>query len=126
MSIQFICSYLEVLELERVTLSKQYIQNSSENIQAWHINPDLLNVLLLAPTGVAAIDIGGPVINSLLGIPRNVCTEHVVPLPHERLSTLRCKLSGLKLIIIDEISMVYNRLLKYIHERLKQIFGTSD
>ena len=64
MSIQFICSYLEVLELERVTLSKQYIQNSSENIQAWHINPELPNVLLLAPTGVAAIDIGGPVINA--------------------------------------------------------------
>ena len=49
-----------------------------------------------------------------------------MPLPHERLSTLRCKLSDLKLIIIDEISVVFNRLLKYIHERLKQIFGTSD
>ena len=82
-------------------------------------NPDLPSGLLLAPTGVAAINIDGSVINLLWGIPRNVCTEHIASLPHERLSTLRCKLSDLKLIIIDEISMVSNRMLKYIHERLK-------
>ena len=76
---------------------------------------------MLAPTGVAAINIGGSVIHSSLGIPKNVCTEHIASLPHERLSTLRYKLSGLKLIIIGEISMVSNRMLKYIHERLKQI-----
>ena len=81
---------------------------------------------MLAPTGVAAINIGGLVIHSSLGIPKNVCTEHIASLLHERLSTLRYKLSGLKLIIIDEISVVSNRMLKYIHERLKQIFGTPD
>ena len=89
-------------------------------------DPDLPSVLMLAPTGVAAINIGGSVIHSSLGILKNVCTEHIASLPHERLSTLRYKLSVLKLIIIDEISMVSNRMLKYIHERLKQIFGTPD
>ena len=45
-------------------------------------NPDLPYVLLLAPTGVAAINIGGCVINSSLGIPKNVFTEHIASLPH--------------------------------------------
>ena len=81
---------------------------------------------MLAPTGVAAINIGGSVFHSSLDIPKNVCREHIASLPSERLSTLRYKLLGLKLIIIDEISMVSNRMLKYIHERLKQIFGTPD
>ena len=90
------------------------------------LNPDVPVVLLLAPTGVAAINIGGTVINSALGIPKDVFGEHIGFLPHERLSTLRHKLSDLKFIIIDEISMVSNRMLKHIHERLKQIFGTPD
>ena len=83
------------------------------------LNSDVPVVLLLAPTGVAAVNIGGTVINSDLGIPKDVFGEHIGSLPHERLSTLRHKLSDLKLIIIDEISMVSNRMLKHIHERLK-------
>ena len=35
-----------------------------------------------------------------------------------------CTLSELKLIIIDEISMVSNNKLLHIHQRLKEIFGT--
>ena len=89
-------------------------------------NPDLPYVLLLAPTGVAAVNIGGSVISSSLGIPKNVFGEHTGSLPHERLSALRNMLSELKLIIIDKISMISNRMLKYIHERLKQIFNTPD
>ena len=89
-------------------------------------DPDLSSVLMLSPAGVAAIKIGGSVIHSSLGIPKNVCTEHIASLPHERLSALRYKLSGLKLIIIDEIFMISNRMLKYTHERLKRIFGTPD
>ena len=68
----------------------------------------------------------GLVINSALAIPKNVYGDHIASLPHERLSTLRYKLKDLKLIIMDEISMVSNKMLKNIHERLKQIFGTPD
>ena len=81
------------------------------------LNPDVPVVLLLVPTGVAAVNIGSAVINSALAIPKNVSGEHIGSLPPERLSALRHKLSGLKLIIIDEISMVSNRMLKHIHER---------
>ena len=64
--------------------------------------------------------------NSELAIPKNVYGEHIASLPHERLSTLRYKLKSLKLIIMDEISMVFHKILKHSHERLKQIFGTPD
>ena len=40
-------------------------------------------------------------------------------------STLRNRPSELKFIIIDEISMVSNNLLYYIHLRLNEIFGTT-
>ena len=65
-------------------------------------------------------------INYALAIPKNVYGEHIASLPHERLSTLQYRLKYLKLIITDEISMVSNKMLKHIHERLKQIFGSPD
>ena len=39
---------------------------------------------------------------------------------------MRNKLSELRVLIIDEISMVSNLLLLYIHMRLVEIFGCSD
>ena len=80
----------------------------------------------MAPTGVAAINIGGTVINSSLAIPINIFGESIGSLPHERMTAIRNKLSNVKLIIIDEVSMVSNVKLKHIHERLKQIFQTPD
>ena len=48
------------------------------------------------------------------------------PLSHERLNTLRAKLSRLMLVIIDEVSMVGSNMLLEIHKRLQQIKGVSD
>ena len=39
---------------------------------------------------------------------------------------MRLSLSELKLIIIDEISMIGNITLLHIHQRLKEIFGSSN
>lgn len=39
---------------------------------------------------------------------------------------LRNKLSELSIIVIDEISMVSNKLLLHIHQRLTEIFGSSE
>ena len=41
-------------------------------------------------------------------------------------SKLRNKLSEVGVIIIDEISMVSNLLLLYIHQRLTEVFGCSE
>lgn len=39
---------------------------------------------------------------------------------------MRLSLSELKLIIMDEISMLVNTALFHINQRLKEIFGTSN
>ena len=48
------------------------------------------------------------------------------PLSHDRLNTLRSKLSQLMLLIIDEVSMVGCNMLLEIHKRLQQIKGVSS
>ena len=80
------------------------------------------SVLLLAPTGVAAIHIGGGggggnTINSGLGISSEISGDYLTPLSNERKTVMKAKLSNLKLVIIDEISMVSNILLKHIYTR---------
>ena len=86
--------------------------------------PDDVIVLLTAPTGVAAFNIGGMTLHSalLLGCTRRTGFQ---PLSNDRLTTLRCKLSKLMLIIIDEVSMVGSNMLLEIHKRLQQIKGVT-
>ena len=90
-------------------------------------NPDDVSVLLTAPTGVAAFNIGGATIHSTLAIPGNsALPSEYQPLGDDKLNSLRTKLGQLKLLIIDEISMVDKKLLTYIHGRLRQIKQTRD
>ena len=89
------------------------------------VNPQLPTVLLMAPTGVAAINISGTTINTGLSIPKE-SGDNVPPLSDHKKTQLRMSLSELKLIIIDEISMVSNNALVHIHQRLKQIFATAN
>ena len=70
-------------------------------------NPKNVRLLLLGPTGISAVNINGLTIHSGLGI-----TSHgkYNKLDHKQKKYLRIKLSELKVIIIDEISMVSNEL----------------
>ena len=89
------------------------------------INPEKPTVLLTAPTGVAAINIDGTTINTALALPKN--TGDVLPAMSDQKKTqMRLSLCELKLIIIDEISMVGNTTLLHIHQRLKEIFDTNN
>ena len=105
---------------------KTIYQTATETFRHGPEDPDKPSILLLAPTGVAAINIGGNTINSGLAISKDIFGEHVGPLSDERKSALRTKLSNLKLLVIEEVSMVSNLMLKYIHERLKEIYSTPD
>ena len=87
------------------------------------VQPDDVTVLLTAPTGVAAFNIGGMTLHSALLL--NCGRFGYQPLSSERLNTLRAKLSNLLLIIIDEVSMVGSNMLLEIHRRLQQIKGVS-
>ncbi|XP_071788473.1 uncharacterized protein [Asterias amurensis] len=82
--------------------------------------PDDVSVMLTAPTGVAAFNINGSTVHSALSISTDVSLPYQ-PLGEEKISTLRHKLGQLQILIIDEISMVGQKLLCYIHGRLRQI-----
>ena len=80
---------------------------------------------LYAPTGVAAFNINGLTLHSALLLGRSKY-QNFQALSHERLNTLRSKLSHLMLVIIDEVSMVGSNMLLEIHKRLQQIRGVAN
>lgn len=65
-----------------------------------------IKVLLLAPTGKATYNINGNTIHSALAIPASQSLKNYKSLDSSRLNTLRCLIGGVKLIFLDEISMV--------------------
>ena len=69
-----------------------------------------VKVLMLAPTGKAAYNIKGNTIHSAIAIPACQSLKDYKPLDSSRLNTLRCQLGGVRLIYIDEISMVGNNM----------------
>jgi hypothetical protein len=79
----------------------------------------------MASTGVAAININGTTVNTALAIPRE-CGNNVPAISDQRRTQMRLSLTELKLIIIDEISMVSNMGLLHIHQRSKEIFVTPN
>ena len=86
-----------------------------------------VKILLLAPTGKAAFSIRGNTIHSTLQIPACQSLKNDKPLDSSRLNTLRCKLHALKLIFLDEISMVGNTMFNVqINNRLKDIKGSKE
>ncbi|KAJ8049090.1 ATP-dependent DNA helicase pfh1 [Holothuria leucospilota] len=87
-------------------------------------NPDDTHILLMALTGKAAYGIGGYTIHNALQIPANQGYDYKA-LTAERLNTLQAKYHSLKVIFIDEISMVGNKMLRFIDQRLQQIMGTK-
>ena len=78
-----------------------------------------VSVLLTAPTGVAAFNIGGMTLHSafLLGSGQLGFQQ----LSNDKANTLCNRLSKLKLLIICKVSMVGCNLLLLLHKRLKQI-----
>ena len=86
-----------------------------------------VKILLLAPTGKAAFGIQGNTIHSTLAIPASQSLKIYKPLDSSRLNTLRCKLRAVKLIFLDEISMVGNTMFNVqINNRLKDIMGSKE
>jgi len=76
------------------------------------------NVKVGAFTGVAANNIQGETINSLLSIP----VSTIRPLEGNKLATLQEKWKDVKYLILDEMSMISTKMLGIINERLKQAF----
>src|SRR3979411_2996167 len=79
----------------------------------------LLVVVRSAPTGVAANNINGCTLHSLLRLPVNKLQE-LEPLVNSSLTNLQNKLWQFRYLILDEKSMIGLRQLAFIDQRLKQ------
>ena len=83
-----------------------------------------VQILLLAPTGKAAYLIKGNKIHSAFGILARQSLKNYKRLDSGRLNTMRCELGALKLILLDEMSMVGNSMFTVqLNNRLK---GTKE
>ena len=86
-----------------------------------------IKVILLAPTGKAAYTIKGNTVHSALAVPANQSLRNYKRLDSSRLNTLRSQFGGIKLIFVDEISMVGNSMFQIqLNNRLKDIKGCRE
>ena len=107
-------------------LIKTIYQMATQTFKQVSENPEKPSVFLLTQTGISAVSISGTTINTGLSILVDNFSCTVSLLPDIERSRLRNQLSELKMIIIDEISMVSNMKLLFVHQRLKDIFGTPQ
>ena len=87
--------------------------------------PDAIKVLLTAPTGKAAFNIHVMTLHTAFALPVTEFNGEMPNLSSDVSNTLRSKLSCLKVIIIDEISMVGSKILSQVNNRLKAIMDNS-
>ena len=96
------------------------IYNAISKTLLYHCkDPEKPRILLLGPTGISVVNIGGTTIHSGLGIKPGI---KLVGLNDKSKTALRNKLSEVKFLIIDELSMVSSNLWIDINSRLKEIF----
>ena len=104
-------------------LVKTIHQAVSKLLQYHGTSPEKPRVLILAPTGVASINVNGTTIHSALNLPYR---GKLYPLDANTLATLQNGFSEVKLIIIYEISMVSKKVPYQIRQRLIEIFRLPD
>jgi len=73
------------------------------------------NLVVIAPTGIAAVNVGGQTIHSFFEFSRNLSKLNSLSYPKKKL------IQKTDLIIIDEISMVSKKLFDKINERLFEV-----
>ncbi len=86
--------------------------------------PGDLAVILTAFTGTAAFNIDGMTLHSAFSLP--IGKKQYLPLSNDKLNTMRSRLSKLKLLIVDEVSMVGADTLYHIHRRLQDIMKAGQ
>ncbi|MDQ1581378.1 MAG: ATP-dependent helicase, partial [Microbacteriaceae bacterium] len=83
------------------------------NHLSWNTEKQLV---ISAPTGVAALNVGGQTIHSLFRLPIGVIADHEI----EQSAELRKLLNTIDTLVIDEVSMVNADLMDAIDRSLRQ------
>lgn len=78
------------------------------------------SVMLCAPTGKAAFNIRGMTVHSAFHLPLN--QTEINSLSSDVSNTMSVELSDLKVVILDEVSMISSRIFLWIDQRLQDIF----
>lgn len=86
------------------------------NHLAWNTSKQLV---ICAPTGVAALNVGGQTIHSLFRLPIGVIADHEL----EQSRELQKLLNTIETVVIDEVSMVNADVLDAIDRSLRQARG---
>src|SRR6185437_10544465 len=73
-------------------------------------------IVICAPTGVAALNVGGQTIHSLFRLPIGVIADHAIDQGPE----LRKLLGAIDTLVIDEVSMVNADLMDAMDRALRQ------
>ena len=97
----------------------RYLNSQPQN------NLDDVSVVKVAPTGKAAFNIRGNTLHSAFKIPANRGFSYCT-LDRDRLNTIRSQLHRMKVIFIDEVSMVGSGMFNFLDLRLQQIMGTKE
>jgi ATP-dependent exoDNAse (exonuclease V) alpha subunit len=79
-------------------------------------------VVICAPTGVAALNVGGQTIHSLFRLPIGVIADHEL----EQSRELQKLLNTIETVVIDEVSMVNADLLDAVDRSLRQARGKPE
>ncbi len=96
--------------------------------QVWKNNTDSPLCAVTTPTGLAAFNVGGVTIHRFLQLPieHEGKTAGYWRLGNDALKVMRTSLSQLRLLITDEVCMVSNINLAYIHLRLDEIYAKDQ
>ena len=89
----------------------------------WKAKPGELSCAIVAPTGLAAFNVGGLTIHRLFQLPieHEGKTTGYWSLPKDTQKKFQTTFRPLKIIIVDEVSMVSNLNLTYLHLKLDDI-----
>ena len=84
-----------------------------------------LTCAVVAPTGLAAFNVGGLTIHRLFQLPveHDAKTATYWTLSKDARKVMKTTLRSVKLFIVDEVSMVPSLNLVYVHMRLDELFG---
>lgn len=103
---------------------KSYLINT---IRLYVLRKLNMKVSIAAPTGIAAYNVNGLTIHRLLRL--RIEDDDITTyqkLSSQTLHEAREELKDVVLLIVDEISMVSNIMLMFIHMRLSEIFDTNN
>lgn len=114
---------LEVYERIELTRENVFITGRAGTGKSTILNHLSYNtskvIAVCAPTGVAALNVGGQTIHSLLRLPTGVIADHKLDQPKE----LKKMLASIDTLVIDEISMVSADLMDAIDRSLRHARG---